>query len=75
LYHINRITLSYSAVPCCQVLNTDSKEFDFTTALHSYFGVADASSPEVNVKVRSLQSHCVAPISGHLKTAHNRIIF
>lgn len=33
-----------------RVLNTDSKEFDFTTALHSYFGVSDAASPEVNVK-------------------------
>lgn len=33
-----------------RVLNTDAKEFDFTTALHSYIGVTDASSPDVRVK-------------------------
>jgi D-hexose-6-phosphate mutarotase len=39
------VSLSYLS----QVRNTDIKEWDFTTALHTYIGVADAASPAVSV--------------------------
>jgi D-hexose-6-phosphate mutarotase len=32
-----------------RVRNTDSKEWDFTAALHSYIGVLDAANPAVSV--------------------------
>jgi len=46
-----QITLRSDRLKCeLRVQNADRAPFDFTTALHSYIGVLDASSPSVCVK-------------------------